>query len=172
MRNFGQEDLAPIATTKPVNNNDVRFDVLAVLKEAQASRNYHMHKWIADKIEAIKAKRKINAAKEALYQMTDRELRDIGLTRGEIDRAVEGRLNEVASTAPREGIMKRLVRRFIEAQKARAAYIQLSAMSARELADIGLTRSDIEAAVTGRLQVRANDNLIEAAHLNGHRKAS
>lgn len=170
MKKYGTEELGKLATTTPVNNNIADMDIVTLIKKAQASRNYHMNKWISDVIKGFKAKRDLKAAKEALHGMSDRELRDIGLTRGEIDQAVEG--NVAAAPAKTEGFWARIARRFIEAQQARAAYIQLSAMNARELADIGLTRSEIEAAVTGKLQLRANDNLVEAAHLNGHRKAS
>ena len=45
------------------------------------------------------------------------------------------------------------------------------AMNSRELADIGLSRGEIEAAVNGKLQLRANDNVALPANLNDHRKA-
>lgn len=170
MKNYGTETMGNLAASKPVNTNFADMDVVALIKKAQASRNEHMSSWISNAIEGFKEKREASAAKATLYSMTDRELRDIGLTRGEIDQAVDGTLSVAAE--PRVGFWKTLGIRFIEAQKARAAYIQLSAMNARELADIGLTRTEIEAAVTGKLQLRANDNLVEAAHLNGHRKAS
>jgi hypothetical protein len=61
--------------------------------------------------------------------------------------------------------------KFIEAQKARAAYVHLMAMDARQLADIGLTRGDVAAAINGNKERLANDNMTQPGNNNDHRRA-
>src|SRR5690606_26821303 len=116
MKKYGTEELGKLATTTPVNNNIADMDIVTLIKKAQASRNYHMNKWISDAVKGYKANRDRKAAKEALHGMSDRELLDNGRTRGEIDQAVED--NVRAAQVKTEGFWARIARRFIEAQQA------------------------------------------------------
>lgn len=169
MVSYGNKEMDALAMIEPGNANNASIDEFVLTQQAYARRS----RYIADQFSGIFAKfkeqRKAKVAKTALNGMSDRELRDIGLTRGEINQAVDGTAK--AESAPREGFWSKLGRKFIEAQQARAAFVQLNAMSSRELSDIGLSRGEIEAAVNGKLHIRANDNVVHAANLNGHRKA-
>jgi uncharacterized protein YjiS (DUF1127 family) len=48
-----------------------------------------------------------------------------------------------------------LVQPLLAVHRARVAYLELSALDDRQLADIGLHRSEIEAALTGRARISA-----------------
>ncbi len=104
--------------------------------------------------------------------MTDRELKDLGITRGEIRQAVRG--NAPAAPTLAQKLVKAfapLFSRYNEWRNRREGYAQLMAMDARQLSDIGLTRGDIAAAVTGTATM-ANDNAVLAANNNDGRQVS
>ncbi|MAL80493.1 MAG: hypothetical protein CMN55_15545 [Sneathiella sp.] len=153
----------------PVNANNDYIDEFQLTQQAYARRSRFIAEQLSGLVAKFKKQRQATAAKAALYEMSDRELKDIGLTRAEIDQAVDGTVKSASVRG--EGFWRKLGRKFIEAQQARAAYVQLMAMNSRELADIGLSRGEIEAAVNGKLQLRANDNVALPANLNDHRKA-
>jgi uncharacterized protein YjiS (DUF1127 family) len=170
MMSYGKQEIEALAMIEPVNTNTSYIDTEAYINKARVLRSQFIAKQFGNLYNATVGKylqhRELEAAKDTLYAMSDRELRDIGINRGDIERAVKGDLD--VSAPARKGFFASLVTKFIEAQTSRAAYVHLMAMNSRELADIGLTRSEIEAAVRG---MRTNDNLAHASNTNDHRKA-
>ncbi len=173
MISYGKQEIEALAMIEPVNTNNTHIDTERYVRKAHELRS----EFIAEKLSALYQvtvgkylrNRELAAAKTALYGMSDRELSDIGITRSEIDRAVEGK-GEMETTK-KKGFWASLVTKFMEAQTSRAAYVHLMAMNSRELADIGLTRGEIEIAVRGDRAYRANDNLEWPSNTNDHRKA-
>lgn len=170
MISYGKKEIETLALIEPVNNNSNYIDIETYINKAHNLRAKFMVEVFSNLYQAtigkIMQNRELAAAKNALYGMSDRELKDIGINRNEIDRAVEGRV--ATETTGNKGFLSNLVTKFVEAQTSRAAYVHLMAMNSRELADIGLTRSEIEAAVSGN---RTNDNLARPSNTNDHRKA-
>lgn len=162
------EALALVEPIKSTNNNHI--DTEALVRRAHKLRSEFVMNTLKSAFEATVGRyekhRNIQTAKAALYSMSDRELQDIGINRSEIDFAVTGK----SASAPKVSLWKNLAREWVKAQKTRAGYAHLIAMDARQLADIGLTRGDIEAAVNGKLYAQANDNRT-VANNNGQRKA-
>jgi uncharacterized protein YjiS (DUF1127 family) len=173
MISYGKQEIEALALIEPVNTNKIRIDADAYIRRAHELRSQYFTEKLSNLYQATVGKylrnREIQLAKNALYNMSERELKDIGITRNEIDRAVEGRKEMEASQ--KKGFWTTLATRFMEAQTSRAAYVHLMSMNSRELADIGLTRSEIEAAVKGHRNYRANDNLERPSNTNDHRKA-
>ncbi|MZR31264.1 DUF1127 domain-containing protein [Sneathiella litorea] len=173
MISYGKKEVEALALIEPVNTNITEIDTEYYLNKARELRS----KYFAEKVSALfqvtvgkyLRNREIEEAKGALYRMSDRELRDIGITRAEIDRAVEG--TPELEPVKKNGFWTSFITKFLEAQTARAAYVHLMAMNSRELADIGLTRSEIEAAIKGDRKYRANDNLAQPSNTNDQRKA-
>ena len=170
MMSYGKQEIEALAMIEPVNTNTGYINAEAYIRKARVLRSECMTKTMRNLYQATVGKylrhRELEVAKEALYKMSDRELQDIGINRGDIDRAVKGNIE--MDTPKKKGFWATLATKFIEAQTSRAAYVHLMAMNSRELADIGLTRSEIESAVRGS---RTNDNLVQASNTNDHRKA-
>ncbi|MDF2367518.1 DUF1127 domain-containing protein [Sneathiella sp.] len=173
MISYGKQEIEALAMIEPVNTNTTYIDTETYVKKAHELRSLFIAEKLSNLYQATVGKylknRELAAAKTALYGMSDRELQDIGITRGDIDRAVEGKSE--METTKKKGFWASLATRFMEAQTSRAAYVHLMAMNSRELADIGLTRGDIETAVRGDRVYRANDNLDRPSNTNDHRKA-
>ncbi len=91
---------------------------------------------------------KQRAAIRELKALDDRMLADIGLARGEIRAAVEA-AEEAAPTAHEPGLVAGFVTRFRLWSRRRAAIREIEALDDRMLADIGVIRHDIPAAVEG-----------------------
>ncbi|MCF8466117.1 MAG: DUF1127 domain-containing protein [Sneathiella sp.] len=173
MMSYSKKDIAALALIEPVKANNNYIDTDALVHRAHVLRSEYFAAQVAALYDNTVGKylrhRDIEAARNSLYAMSDRELHDIGITRSEIDRAVEGKTE--METVKKSGFWKSLAGKFIEAQKARAAYVHLMAMNTRELADIGLTRGEIAAAVNGNKKALANDNLAQPSNNNDHRRA-
>ncbi|USG60388.1 DUF1127 domain-containing protein [Sneathiella marina] len=171
MMNYNQKELEALAMIQPVQVNKENVNVDALIYRGHVLRSEYISNGIASLYNKVTGKfaksRQIAAAKRSLYAMSDRELVDLGITRSEIDYAVEGRRGEKPAPSFWASFKEKLVR----AQKARAGYAQLMAMDARQLADIGLVKGDIEAAVHGNTALLANDNLAQASNNNEHRHA-
>lgn len=107
-----------------------------------------------------------------LMEKDDHELRDIGLARGEIRDAVYGRW--LAKGQVLGGGIRRLGERVAARRQRRLARAELMALDDRLLSDIGITRSEIDAAVTlGALRKSAaNENLAPAANDDNPRHAA
>ena len=173
MISYGKKEMEALALIEPINANNIAIDTEKYVRKAHELRS----EFLADTLQKMyrgtvgkyRQHRKLEAAKNALYAMSDRELNDIGIIRSEIDQAVEGK-REMEATK-KTGFWQNLMNKFVEAQKARAAYVHLMAMDSRQLADIGLTRGEIEVAVNGNKKDRANDNLAQPINTNDHRKA-
>ncbi|MEX0583586.1 MAG: DUF1127 domain-containing protein [Sneathiella sp.] len=173
MISYGKKEMEALASIEPINTNSVVVDTEKFIRKAHELRSEFMTDalwaFYQSTVGKYKHYRELEAAKTNLYAMSDRELKDIGITRSEIDRVVEGK-REMKMTQ-KAGFWQSLLNRFVEAQKTRAAYVHLLAMDSRQLADIGLTRGEIEVAVNGNRKGRANDNLAQPSNTNGHRKA-
>ena len=173
MLSYSKNEIEALALIEPVEANNNNFDTNIYVHRAHQLRS----EYLVEKLAALydgtvgryRRHRALEAAKDSLYAMSGRELHDIGITRSEIDRAVEGKTE--METVKKTGFWKSLAEKFIEAQKARAAYVHLMAMDTRQLADIGLTRGDIEAAVHGDMERLANDNQAQPSNNNDHRRA-
>lgn len=173
MMNYNQKELEALAMIQPVQVKKENIDIDALVYNAHVLRSQYVSESIASFYKRTLgrlAKRQHNAAaKRSLHAMTDWELNDLGITRSEIDYAVEGKkAMESASKATFWGRMKD---KLANAQRARAGYAQLMAMDTRQLADIGLVKGDIEAAVNGNVDLLANDNISKTSSNNEHRHA-
>ncbi len=172
MMSYNKKDIEALALLRPVESNNNHIDVDRHVYEAHVLRSEYISGQISNLFASIankyKTYRRNQLAKQSLYAMTDRELADLGISRAEIDYVVDGKTQPEASE--QGSFLAKLFRsisaKIAAAQKARAGYAQLMAMDARQLADIGLTRGDIEAAVNDGLPKKANDNL-SAANNNG-----
>lgn len=171
MMNYNQKELEALAMIQPVQVKKQDVDVDALIYRGHVLRSEYMSKSIASLYNKVTGKfaklGQIAAAKRSLHAMSDRELNDLGITRSEIDYAVEGKLD--AKVAPSFWTVVKA--KLVHAQKARAGYAQLMAMDTRQLADIGLVKGDIEAAVHGSTAFLANDNLAHASNNNESRYA-
>jgi uncharacterized protein YjiS (DUF1127 family) len=92
------------------------------------------------------------ALRRELMQLDDRLLADIGLTRGDVEAvaaraALEPRPCGVSASSHVATFLGRVGKQIGEAFQRRAAAAELMALDDRLLADIGLSRSDIPAAV-------------------------
>lgn len=173
MISYGKKEMEALALIEPVNINRVNIDTEAYIRKAHKLRSEFLTDLLSSFYQATVVKyrksREIQAAKNALYTMSDHELSDIGVFRSEIEQAVAG--TKKMETTVKEGFLASLVSKYVEAQKARTAYVHLMAMNSRELADIGLTRGEIAAAVNSNSIGRANDNQAQASNTNNHRQA-
>ncbi len=172
---YNKKDIEALAMLRPVESNNNLIDVDRHVYEAHVLRSEYISGQISSLFASIANKfrsyRRNQLAKQSLYAMTDRELADLGISRAEIEQAVEGK--SLSAAGGQDSILAKLFKavgtKIAAAQKARAGYAQLMAMDARQLADIGLTRGDIEAAVNDGLSKKANDNL-SAANNNGEQR--
>jgi uncharacterized protein YjiS (DUF1127 family) len=173
MMSYNQKELEALAMIQPVQVMEEKIDIDALVYNAHVLRSQYVSESVASfykrTLGKLAKRRHIAAAKRQLHAMTDRELNDIGITRSDIDYAVEGKTAMDAKS--KTTIWNRLKETFVKAQKARAGYAQLMAMDARQLADIGLVKGDIEAAVNGNIELLANDNVSKASGNNEHRHA-
>ena len=171
MMNYNQKELEALAMIQPVQVNKENVNVDALIYRGHVLRSEYISNGVASlykKVTGKFAKRhQIAAAKRSLHAMSNLELNDLGITRSEIDYAVEGKM--ATNSAP--SFWTTVKAKLAQAQKARAGYAQLMAMDARQLADIGLVKGDIEAAVHGNTAFLANDNLAHASNNNEHRHA-
>jgi uncharacterized protein YjiS (DUF1127 family) len=92
------------------------------------------------------------ALRRELLSLDDRLLADIGLTRGDVAAvaaraALEPQPCGVSVSAGAAGFLRAILERIVNSVRRRAAIAELMALDDRLLADIGLTRSDIPAAV-------------------------
>ena len=92
------------------------------------------------------------ALRRELMSLDDRLLADIGLTRGDVEAVAARAALEPQPCAPSASFdavafLRRAVERFRESYRRRAAAAELMTLDDRLLADIGLTRADIPAAV-------------------------
>lgn len=174
---YNKKDIEALAMIRPVETKSNHIEVDRYVHQAHVMRS----QFVSDQITALikltigkyRKHRRNEAAKQSLYAMTERELKDLGITRAEIDYVVEGRtaMKNAEKTSYISSLLKSLAEKFAEAQKARAGYAQLMAMDSRQLADIGLTRGDIESAVAKGHPRTANDNRSVANNNDDHRHA-
>ncbi|WP_373087589.1 DUF1127 domain-containing protein [Sneathiella sp.] len=158
MMSYNKTDIEALALIEPVksDNNNV-VDTNAYIRRAHVMRSNYIKELLvsayANTVGRYRKHRELKMARMSLYAMSDRELQDIGIARSEIDNAVEGYTSEI-----RTPLWKTLARKWEQARKFRAGFAELVAMDARQLADIGLTRGDVEAAIAGKRNRLANDN--------------
>tara|TARA_R110000787_G_C13152602_1_gene418681 strand:- start:95 stop:472 length:378 start_codon:yes stop_codon:yes gene_type:complete len=69
------------------------------------------------------------------------------------------------------GLLVTLAKKFQQARKARKSFECLMTMDSRQLADIGLTRTEIQACRNGIVRSIANGNQVQASEINDHRRA-
>lgn len=107
-----------------------------------------------------------------LMRMSDHQLNDIGIVRGEIEDIVYGRRS---GPGPARRLFQVLARTYKSWRARQIARAHLAALDDHVLMDIGLTRADIEAAVRGRRvrrQQPANENLRPVANDDSPRNAA
>ena len=177
---FTKKELEAIAMLQPVKANTNQVDMDAMIARAHQLRSEYVHDAARAAFKAVfgglaaayRTRRDYNKAVNALEAMTDRELKDLGITRGDIRQAVRG--NVPAAPTFAQKLVKAfapLFSRYNEWRSRREGYAQLMAMDSRQLSDIGLTRGDVAAAVAGKAAM-ANDNVVPAANNNDGRRAS
>ena len=175
MFSFTEKDLDGIAFLQPKTANSNQFDVDAAVARAHELRSEFFTNSIKSLVSKMSAKRKERAATRRaiaqLHSMSNRELADLGVSRSNIAYAVMG---EAAAHTPLRGVIRNklaaLASGYKQWQQKRTGFDQLMSMDARQLSDIGLTRGDISAAVSGK-GVLANDNYT-AANDDGGRQVS
>jgi uncharacterized protein YjiS (DUF1127 family) len=121
-------------------------------------------------VRAYRQYRKKKASEKYLYRMSDRELRDIGIVRTEIDSLMMTSTNFLFRNIL--VFVQSKLKKFGKARSARSDYIHLTRMDARHLSDIGLTRGDINSAFLGTKIKFANENLGRTSNDNKNRRAS
>ena len=176
MMSFTKADLEAIALLKPVTANNNTLNMDALIAKAHYERSVFLRNMIAGAFAKMAAGYKAyRADQKAILQLlalTDHELADMGIVRGGIKQAVLGEKAVKASFVQKlVQAIKSLPGKYQNRLKTQAGYQQLMAMDARQLSDIGLTRGDIAAAVTGKAAL-ANDNASHAANNNGGRQVS
>ncbi|MFC4272694.1 DUF1127 domain-containing protein [Sneathiella chungangensis] len=173
MLNFGETLLTALALieprktdnrifTEPVQISQTnRSDIISALKVPG--------KWIGRLFLKYRRRRDLDLARFRLYGMSDLHLQDIGLRRCDIYDAVERKAE--AYKKKKSGLLKAVKKKLMDARKTREAYVQLMSMDARQLADIGLTRSDLQAVRNGIVKDFANCNRLHASNTNDRRRA-
>jgi len=73
---------------------DTRWEEPAVQPIAEPARDHGFASWIAARVEAYRTWRANARAFVELNNMTDRELFDVGLNRGDVERVFDGRFNQ------------------------------------------------------------------------------
>lgn len=173
---FTKADLEAIALLKPVTANSNKINIDALVAKAHYERSLYLRKLLANTFGKLIAAYRTNRANKntirELQGLSDLELHDIGVSRGGIKRAVLGEAAEhVSFGAKVKNKIASLMTSFQNRQISRAGYHQLMAMDSRQLSDIGLTRGDIAAAISGKAAL-ANDNAVRPANNNGGRQVS
>jgi uncharacterized protein YjiS (DUF1127 family) len=164
-------DISAVAAINTAYINDNKVDEAALIKHAKTMRSRDIFKKLSSLSEKALGRYKLSlrtkAAKRELFAMSDRELSDLGVSRGEIDYVVDGKGQspDDSTIGSKPGYFKILGRKFNEARKKYAEYVRLAAdyerlvaMDARQLADIGLMRDDIDVALKPRSIRSDNDN--------------
>ena len=72
---------------------DTRWEEPAVPATIEPVRPHKIADWIADRIDAFRIWRMNSKALTELANMSDRELYDVGLSRGDLDRVFDDRFN-------------------------------------------------------------------------------
>ncbi|USG60387.1 DUF1127 domain-containing protein [Sneathiella marina] len=155
MTDFGGFFAANVAPANPSNRNHRTVDELHL--RARRFRSSHVRRRLVLTAQLISRRialyKRNSTAKKELYAMKDYELAKLGISRGEIEFIVSGRPRRSFSTsfaALKQYLAK--VRDNIEkATQRRAGYRELMAMSDSQLADLGISRGMIVAAVQGNL---------------------
>jgi uncharacterized protein YjiS (DUF1127 family) len=70
-----------------------RWEEPELQRTAQPGREHGFSAWLADRMSAFRTWRENARARAELSMMSDRELLDVGLNRGDFDRIFDGRLN-------------------------------------------------------------------------------
>src|SRR3954452_6163909 len=73
---------------------DTRWEEPAVKPQATPTREPGFASWLASRVAAFQAWRQETRALAELHCMSDRELFDVGLNRGDFDRIFDNRLNQ------------------------------------------------------------------------------
>ncbi len=175
MISFTEKDLDALALMAPATANNNTIEIDRLVARAHVARSEYLRdmiagagKGIANRVQKYRDSQRVLAQ---LQGMTNRELSDIGITRGEISFVMNGDVAEKPSffAALKDGLV-RLSAKIAEARLRREGYYQLAAMDYRELSDLGLTRGDIHNVMAGKA-TRANDN-VHVANNNKGRQVS
>ena len=173
MFSFTERDLDAVALLRPITANNNKIDVDAAIANAHQLRSAYFTGAFAALFGAVATRYNAYRANQnaiaALQGMSNRELSDMGVTRSNIQHAVMG--DAVVRTPVSKRLVKLVVSGFTTFQKWRSqknGYQQLMAMDTRQLSDIGLTRGDIAAAVSGK-GLLANDNYTAANDETGRK---
>lgn len=169
MNNYSIKDIEALAQLQSGQSNNNFVNIDGLIYRAHVLRSQYITKLFSGLYNGVVGgflkSRELAAAKRHLYAMSDHELKDLGITRSDIENAVEGVTSQDAQ--PKRSLLirgfKAIAAKFVQAQEARAAYAVLMAMSSRELSDIGLTRGEINTAVHGGYPRLANDNRVPQA---------
>ena len=73
---------------------DTRWEEPAVPAAFEPAPTHTIANWIVDRIDAFRAWRLNSRALTELSNMSDRELYDVGLSRGDLDRVFDDRFNQ------------------------------------------------------------------------------
>jgi uncharacterized protein YjiS (DUF1127 family) len=165
MMSFGKKEIEKLALIEPAINGN---GVVGVKHEASESINrfsvLNLIKWFRAGFKTYLRYRERERSRTKLYSMSDCELHDIGLTRSQIDCAINGKANR--RTPGKWLFVKYLIQRISEKRRSRESYAQLMEMNSRQLTDIGLTHSDIQIAFTGNATASGNTNLVRPRNSN------
>jgi len=77
----------------PLSYIDTRWEEPVVQPAAEPARRHGWIGWIAARLEAYSTWRENARSLAELHRMTDRELIDVGLNRGDLDRIFDNRFN-------------------------------------------------------------------------------
>jgi uncharacterized protein YjiS (DUF1127 family) len=80
---------------------DTRWEEPVVQPKAEPVREHGFASWIAARVAAYRTWRQNGRARAELNRMTDRELFDVGLNRGDLDRMFDDRFNQDLLTRTR-----------------------------------------------------------------------
>lgn len=173
MFSFTEKDLDAVALLRPITANNNKIDIEGAIANAHQLRSAYftaafksVFGAVADRYKTYRANQNAIAT---LNGMSNRELADMGVTRSNIHHAVLGEV------AVRTSLTKKLFKLVVSGfegfrhwRSQKNGYEQLMAMDARQLSDIGLTRGDIAAAVSGK-GLLANDNYTAANDETGRK---
>lgn len=172
MLNFGETLLTALALIEPrKTDNRIFTEPVQVLQTNRSNIISALKvpgKWIGRLTLKYRRRRDLDLARFRLYRMSDLQLQDIGLRRCDIYDAVE---RKAVAYKKKSGLLKAVMKKLMDARNTREAYVQLMSMDARQLADIGLTRSDLQAVRNGIVRDFANCNRLHASNNNDHRRA-
>jgi len=174
MMSFGEKELEALALIEPATtDHDLGGGGNTVRRthESKVRSNFKKLARLCQPIaNAYRRHRDLKASEKCLYAMSDRELRDIGAVRTEVDNAIvkARQLRKVKISK----FLKAALKEFLNSRKTKTAYVHLMSMESRQLDDIGLTRGDINAALLGTKYKFANANLVPESNDNDQRRAS